>query len=265
MSLAAVLEEPAPPAASFHLYRWDRFPSVLIFDTADFATQNRMFSRLAFFLEKRGSRGRLLSNDELAGSHGWNAHDYGPQGLAAFFEKARREAFPLNLEERLLLDIVLRQGIVAVSRGAYRPGVGALISISRSSSVYERRFLLLHESFHGIFFVSAEYRRFCFALWDSLLEDERGFFSALLALLGYDSADPALCVNEMQAYLMQQPVRLVPGYFERAVSRFPDARLAPIPGPRLQGLAGDLGAFVAAHFGLEPGGTLAPRREEPQP
>ena len=42
----------------FAIYRWDRFPQVIVLDMADFTEQDRMFSRLAFFLEKRGYRGR---------------------------------------------------------------------------------------------------------------------------------------------------------------------------------------------------------------
>ena len=254
--LAALLDSPEAPTEGFSLYRWDRFPSVLVFDVVDFATQNRMFSRLAFFVEKKGFRGRLLTNDEIGTMHGWNAHDYGPQGLASFFEAARRTTFPLNPEELQLREIALKEGIIVLARGTYRAGQGALISISRSSSKYERRFLLVHESFHGIFFASAEYRDVCFGLWESLSADERVFFSAFFDLLGYDSADWYLSVNEFQAYLMQQPVRLVAEYFSRTLKRFADREIPPIDPSRLGSLAGTLAAFLAAGYGVEPGGTV---------
>jgi hypothetical protein len=258
-SLAAVLADTSPPAGPYLLTRWDRFPGVLVFDMADFAAQDRTFSRLAFFLEKKGTRGRLLTNDELAGMHGWNAHDYNGNGLAAFFEAARHAGFPLNAEEVALRDLALREGIITLSRGSYRPGEGSLLSISRASTRPERRFLLLHESFHGIFFESVDYRRLCFDLWESLTDGEQEFFVQLFALLGYESSDRALCVNELQAYLMQQPVRLVPEYFARTLKRFEDAGLPPIDGARLQEMARTLGGFLSQRFGVEPGGTLAAR------
>ena len=59
----------------------------------------------------------LLSDTELAGKHGWNAHDYGPDGLASFFNAAAATRFPLDPEETLLLGIALREGIVTSAWG----------------------------------------------------------------------------------------------------------------------------------------------------
>jgi hypothetical protein len=253
-SLSAILAGSPAVGQAFRLYRWDRFPSVLVMDTIDYATQERMFSRLAFFVEKRGFRGSLLTNAELAGRHGWNAHDYGPDGLARFFEAARAAAFPLNPEETTLRDIALAQGILALSRGTYRPGQGAILSISQSSPRVDRKFLLTHESCHGIFFVSAEYRSVCFALWDSLTAAERAFFVELLDELGYDASDEVLAVNELQAYLMQQPVAAVAEYFDRTAERLHN--LVPPP-TRLAALASRLSEFLTRRFGIEAGATVA--------
>jgi hypothetical protein len=90
----------------FELFRWDRFPEILIFDTASFAVQNRFFHRLAFFVEKAGFRGRLSPDAEITGLHGWNAHNYRAEDLANFFETARRTNFPLLPEERELQSIL---------------------------------------------------------------------------------------------------------------------------------------------------------------
>ncbi len=69
---------------SYGLFRWDRFPSILVMDTRDFAFQDRMFSRLAFFLEKRGFRGRLLSDAEL------------PAGMAGMPMTTARRSWPTS-------------------------------------------------------------------------------------------------------------------------------------------------------------------------
>ena len=175
---------------SFALFRWDRFPSVLVLDMADFAEQDRMFSRLAFYLEKPGYRGRLLSDAQLAGKHGWNAHDYGPEGLASFFDAAEAARFPLDGEELLLRGLALREGIIAMEGEVFRPGSGAVLSISRSSSKYERIFLLAHESYHGIFFCSEEYRELCGRLWKAAPLSARLFMTRLLAALDYDPSSP---------------------------------------------------------------------------
>jgi len=223
-SLSAIEDEvgPLPADAAFELHRWNRFPSVLVFDLADFDAQNAMFSRLAFYIEKRGYRGRLLTDAQLAGKHGWNAHDYGPESLAAFYDRAASTGFRLDPAESLLRDIALREGILRMRDGSLLPGSGAVLSISRSSSKYERRLLLAHESYHGIFFTHADYRALCERTWAAASDGERAFMEKLLAALGYDSSSHYLVVNEFQAYLLQQPSRYAAVYFRRVASLVPD-------------------------------------------
>jgi hypothetical protein len=245
-------------AGPFEFYRWDRFPTIIVFIVTELATQDRMFSRLAFFLEKRGFRGRLLSNEALAGRRGWNAHDYGCEGLASFFDVAAERGFRLNPEELLVEQIALREALLRERQGRILPGEGGIISICRSSPAIERRILLAHESYHGLFFASEEYRDFCFGLWDSAPETMRRFWSALLDALGYDSADRYLAVNECQAYLMQQPLHHVEAYFARVEKliggndRAPDAReVLPI----LTLSAARIDSFLESKFDLRAGGA----------
>ena len=53
------------------------------------------FRRLSYFVEKKGFRGSLMTNSELEGMHGWNAHDYRPEDLALFYTVADKQDFPL--------------------------------------------------------------------------------------------------------------------------------------------------------------------------
>ncbi len=259
--LESVLAAPAAGQddSSFNLYAWDRFPSILVIDTPSYQFQARMFSRLAFFLEKRGFRGRLLDNHALEKLHGWNAHDYGPEGLASFFDAAELTGFVLNPEEITLRDIALEHGIIIVVRDRFAPGSGGVLSISRSSSIYERRLLLTHESFHGIFFASPEYRQFCFRLWDSMSPRDKRFFRRFLDELGYDADYRYLCVNEFQAYLMQQPLRYAPEYFQRVTRRFQGAE-ASVPVGGMLEAARRLNAFLESRFGIRAGETVVARR-----
>ena len=94
------------------VFAWDRFPSVLIFDTADYAVQDKLFKRLAFFVEKQGYRGKLLSDAELAPHHAYNAHDYRADSLAEFFEAVRKQNFQLDSDEVELRDILQAEGII---------------------------------------------------------------------------------------------------------------------------------------------------------
>ena len=254
-SLKSFLTAKPADSRGFTLYRWDRFPSILVLDTADFQIQDSMFSRLAHFLEKKGFRGRLLDNTALKQMHGWNAHDYGAAGLSAFFNAVQREGIILNPEEISLRDLALGEGVLSTVHDRYEPGVGGVISISQSSSLIERRLLLTHESFHGIFFASADYRLFCFKLWDSLSPQTRSFFWVFLDELGYDASYRYLAVNEFQAYLMQQPLRYAPAYFERVTERF--AQRDRPPGEAILRAARRLDDFLETHYGIRAGETLS--------
>ena len=249
--------------SAFAIYRWDRFPQVIVLDMADFTEQDCMFSRLAFFLEKRGYRGRLLTDTQLAGKHGWNAHDYGADGLASFFNAAAATRFPLDPEETLLRGIALREGIVTRRGDSLLPGSGAILSISRSSSKYERILLLAHESYHGVYFCMAKYRELCARTWAATPASERRFVRRLLEYLGYDDSDSSLVVNEFQAYLLQQPKSMAPAYFKRMSKLIANTEGVPEAAEVMPHLLKDeavLEAFLMSNYAIEAGG-VAPRAE----
>jgi len=199
----------------FELFSWDLYPHILVMDTADYLVQDRFFKRLAFYVEKKGFRGNIFTLAELAGKHGYNAHDYRAEDLARFFNEA--EGFSLTREEERLKNILTENGIIIKKNSGYIPGMGGIISISRDSSRVLRRHLFTHEIFHGVFFSRAGYREGCFAAWQELSPEEQEYWLLFLDWAGYDIADHYLVVNEFQAYLMQQPRRGVNYYFREVV------------------------------------------------
>jgi hypothetical protein len=198
------------------LFRWTLYPQVLVIDTSDYATQARFFKRLAFFVEKEDFRGQLLTDEELAGRHGYNAHNYNGEGLAAFFTRAASTAFALTSEEELLREIVLAEGIIVRDGAGYAPGRGGILSVSQESKGFPglRELLVTHEAYHGVYYGNAEYVSSIESLWDSLTQDEQRFWLLLLDGMQYDTGDDYLITNEFQAYLLQQPVRSASWYFE---------------------------------------------------
>lgn len=204
----------------YEVFAWESFPSVLIYDTADYAVQDRLFKRLAFFVEKAGFRGRLSSDAEIGGLHGWNAHDYRSEDLAAFFETARATAFRLNSEERELFATLVSSGVLRGSLDGQEPveaGRGAVISISRESEGYLRHLFMTHEAFHGIFFIDEEFRLFCAARWEALGAAPRRFLKAYFDSRRYDVNDEYLMANELMAYCLQQPVAGAAKYFGKTL------------------------------------------------
>lgn len=221
--LHAVLHLPAPEG-DYSLYRWDALPATLVFDFKDYDTQDRYLKRLAFFAEKPGFRGRLATDTEIAPLHGWNAHDYSTKTLRAFFAEAIDTAFPLNADEMSFMELLLDYGVLKRDEdGSLLEGQGAVISISRESPAYLRRVFIDHEASHAVFFQDSEYRALSAALWNGLDPASRRFWTLHFKWRHYDVLDEYLCINEMQAYLVQQPISALSGYYEALTRRLMDA------------------------------------------
>lgn len=225
--LHAILAATAPLDGDFALYRWDLIPETLVFDFADYTIQDSYLKRLAFFAEKPGFRGRIASDDEIAALHGWNAHDYSPETLAAFFSKAQDSAIKLNNDEVALLELLIAHGVLTrTASGVIGKGRGAIISVSRESTPGLRRMFMDHESSHALFFQDEEYRKLSASLWSSLGPEATRFWMQHLAWRRYDTRDEYLRINELQAYLVQQPVSSVKTYYEALLVRLADAHPA---------------------------------------
>jgi hypothetical protein len=197
----------------YEIFRWDRFPSLLIFDFADYAGQDRMLKRLAFFVEKKGFRGRLAPDSEIAELHAWNAHDYSAEDLARFFQAAREAQFPLLAEERELERILLNAGVIRADGGKITAGEGGIISVSRESAGYLRSLFMAHEGFHGLFFIDEDFRDFSRRRWQRLPVQAKRFIISYFGYQQYDTADEYLLVNEFMGHVLQQPVSQAGYYF----------------------------------------------------
>jgi hypothetical protein len=206
----------------YEVFRWEQFPSLLIFDFADYAVQDRMLKRLAFFTEKKGFRGKLAPDSEIAELHGWNAHDYRAEDLARFFQLARQTQFPLLAEERELERILLNVGIIVASGdiaegGKISAGEGGIISISRESNANLRALFIAHEGFHGLFFIDEDFRNFTRMRWQQLQPQAKRFIVSYFGYQQYDTADNYLLVNEFMGHVLQQSVAQAGYYFGTAL------------------------------------------------
>lgn len=210
----------------YELFEWDRFAGVLFFDTADYAVQDDFFRRLAYFVEKQGFTGTLLTDEQLKGQHGYNAHDYRAESLAEFFEAARESSFSLNARELLLRRILLENGVIAqAADGSFASGKGAVISISRESPLYLRSMFVAHEGWHGIFFVDSDFQNAVASVYYTLQVSDpmtmaflKRYFQ-VTPTLNYDTNDDYLMKNEFASYMLQRPVNQVAEYYVNMASR----------------------------------------------
>ena len=200
----------------FELYEWDRYHKILFFDTKDYSVQDNFFRRMAYFVEKQGFKGTLLTNDQLEGKHGYNAHDYSADSMANFFNKATDTNFTLNPEELLLKEILIQNDLLIAEGEHVKANEGGIVSISQESPEYLRRKFLAHEGWHTIFFRDKEFRNFVSAVYYTIDSKASQFiidYFASQPQLGYDQNDDYLMKNEFMAYIMQQPLEEVVPYF----------------------------------------------------
>ncbi|MCQ2240359.1 hypothetical protein [Treponema sp.] len=215
----------------YELYEWYQFPNVLFFDFADYKIQNQFFTRLAYFVEKAGYKGTLVGNDFVENKHGYNAHDYKPEDLAAFFTTVELQEFPINDREHLLREILeTNKIIIRNDDGTYSPGKGAVISFSRESPRYLRYTFLAHESWHGIYFIDDDFRNVVSACYNMFDSDSMEFLKTFWETqpgLGYDRSDEYLMQNEFMAYIMQQTFPNIAPYFLQVAGRGSVNRIQP--------------------------------------
>lgn len=206
----------------YEIYTWDRYPGILFFDTRNYDIQDNFFRRMAYFVEKAGYKGTLVSDEELKGKHGYNAHDYSAESMARFFNKAEEENFPLLDEEILLKKILIKNGLLVEDENKVIAKDGGLVSISRECPDWSRANLLAHEGWHTLFFRDEEFRNFCSAVYYTFDPNSLDFLIDYFKSqpdLGYDVTDEYLMHNEFMAYIMQQRLSEVANYFVHLANR----------------------------------------------
>jgi hypothetical protein len=212
---------------SFGVIAWAGRPEIKIFIFKDYESQSAHFRRLAFYVEKRGFRGRLLSNQQLSRLHGWNAHNYRAQDLAAFFQQAADEKFTLNTEELDLRQKLLDWGIIKRVSGGFQPGEGAILSIAQVTSSLTMERFLKHEFVHGLYFVDFDFEKKVAAIWEKTPDSFKVLWSSFLAWASYDESWDYLVINELAGYLLSyEDQRALEEYLQvllaRALRRYPE-------------------------------------------
>lgn len=197
------------------VHRFAANSRILVLDFPDLTQQGLMFNRVAAFAEKSGvPHDRLLSDAELASAiakHGdtpgtyYYGHDYSSATLARFFAIADRDGVALNAQERRLRALAHSQGLLV------RNADQAVITLPRLGADSQidaafRTATLRHELSHGEFFTVPAYAEYVRVFWRATMDDsDRAAFTRFLASQEYDTSQPDLFVNEMQAYLVHTP------------------------------------------------------------
>ncbi|MCL2294199.1 MAG: hypothetical protein FWC36_04970 [Spirochaetes bacterium] len=202
----------------FELFSWTHFPEYLLIDTIDYRFQASMFKRLAFFAEKLGFAGQLLTDAELYRKHGWNAHNYKADDLSHFFNLAESTNFPITAEEKLLREILQANNIIKRENSKFVPIDGGILSISRETVPYLRRIFIMHEGYHAVYFALEEFREKTRQIWLNAPPNIKVFWELFLARRTYDITSEYLFLNEFMGFHLQQdPVRGQNYFFSNAI------------------------------------------------
>lgn len=220
------------------LLLWKEHPRVLVLEFRSKKTQACAMNRIAAFVEKKGTRGRVLDDGELerfiteSGSTPetfyW-AHDYRANDLDRFFTAAKSRGRRLDRQilnpcELSLSQLLVRRRLLTESGQARAADV--LLTIPADLDPRTRVRLLTHELRHALYFSSEAYRATCDSFWrDELDEVDRTLFRLTLALYHYDPEDGYLVRNEFQSFLLQEG-RTFDEYVKGASSRDRSGQLA---------------------------------------
>jgi hypothetical protein len=245
----------------YELYEWDRYPKILFFDTKTLDIQSKFFTRLAFFVEKAGYKGRILSDEELEGKHGYNAHDYKAEDLARFFNTALDKNVKLNYYEMLLKEILIYNGLFTANGKYVKANDGGLVSISRETKEWSRQNLFSHEGWHMQFFRDEEFRNYVTAVFHTCDQNTKDFlidYFRSQPSLGYDTNDDYLMYNEFMAYIMEQRTSVVAENFvkkanwESVIKFTPElaAYIRNTEGRGFEDISNALNSFVFDKYGI---------------
>lgn len=251
-------------SSKYELFEWNNFPGALFFDFADYETQNKFFTRAAYFVEKSGYKGTIVSNEFCLTHHGYNAHDYKAADLARFFNALRSSPECFD-EEIKLRNILLKNGVIVLGDdGNFKKGKGSVISISRESQEYQRKMLMAHESWHAIYFEDEDFRNAvsaCYYMFDAgSMKFLKNYFKTTPSL-NYDLNDEYLMQNEFMAYILQNNLKFVSTYFVNHASspnaqyRMPDdcKYVIETKGAAFENAGAVLDEYVHSRWGLNCG------------
>lgn len=231
----AVLWENVPVPAHLNaalqgtrVYKMQRNPLLWVVDFENLAIQSATLNRIAALIERNNApKDRIVTPAELARftatankstmqnkNRLFLGHDYRLESVAQFFSLAQQHQVPLNAAEQAFLALMHKLGLLTFTATgtwqAAQPGT-AVVTIAGASktpslehlSPAERLAVLRHELSHGEYFTNSRYREYCQRFWAERNPAEQSTIINGLNLLGYNTTDQELVVNELQAFLWE--------------------------------------------------------------
>ncbi|UGQ16211.1 hypothetical protein [Borrelia sp. RT5S] len=197
---------------SFEIFNLIVKPEIYVLKFKHLKDQSLMLKRLAFFMEKKNFRGRILSNEELENKKGWAGHNYRLEDIITFFNMAKKSNTKLNKEELILRNIIINNKLAYIEdntikvRDKSRNIAFATYSEDATISREAQMIIFMHEILHMYFFTDANISKAISALWyKNVPQKDKRAWIKFLDSKDYDIKSNSLVINEFYAYMLQIP------------------------------------------------------------
>ncbi|WP_041176937.1 hypothetical protein [Borrelia crocidurae] len=204
---------------SFEFFNFIANPNVYIIKFKTLHDQALMLKRMAFFLEKKEFRGRLLSNTELENKVGWGGHDYRLQDIITFFNKAQKLNIKLNKEEITLKNLIIANKLAYIVNNIIKIKnkskniAFATYSEDEIMSKTDQMRIFMHEMLHMYFFTDNNFNKEIVNFWNkNISPNNKKSWINFLDNIGYDVTFNYLVMNEFYAYTTALPKENIANY-----------------------------------------------------
>lgn len=211
--------------SDYEFFQVEELPNSYFLRFSTYDIQSDWLTRLAFFVEKKDSRGTVISQEQAKVRKGWNAHDYRVEDIVRFFNEVNKFKLGLTQGEQQLQDLLMQEKLIVQKDDTYKAqkysngNEYAVLTIADSSSSELKYRLFRHEFIHGLYFTYPELRSTVSDLWDDLPEEIKHIFTYLLEGSNYDISHDYLVKNEYFAFLFERPLQV--GTFHRLFADSP--------------------------------------------
>jgi hypothetical protein len=200
---------------------------IYVFDFPSLSQQGRAFNRITQLTEQFNEPyKRVLTAREMEAylksirrtqANMAFGNDVLVSELVLFLNLAQNDKIELTLEEAMVRNFAISQGLIKVWRKFYQANEPNVVILSipqiQEKNADEprvtelaRRTVFSHEIAHGEYYTNPYYAKYCVNFWNSVLTDaQRNSFMRFLSNYNYSINAGELLVNETQAYLMFTP------------------------------------------------------------
>ncbi|WP_235048134.1 hypothetical protein [Borrelia persica] len=204
---------------SFEFFNLIANPNIYVIKFKTLHDQSLMLKRMAFFVEKKEFKGKLLSNEELENKVGWGGHDYKLKDIITFFNEAEKLDFKLNKEEIILKNLIMTNKLAHIENNTIKiknkskNTAFATYSEDETMPKTAQMRIFMHELLHMHFFTDNNFNKAIVNFWHKHISpNDKKLWIYFLDNSNYDVTLNDLVINEFYAYTTALPKEKIADY-----------------------------------------------------